>query len=86
VTIRVSGNWIVGLVVGSVISSLEYELSLFLILPFLVVDDTSAVSRTRIYMPLLKFPARMQDHGEVMQHFLPRNVVVCLPNTNSLID
>jgi len=50
----------------STISSLE--LSLFLFFPFLVVDK-SAVAGTMIYMPLISFPARVQEDGEVMEHF-----------------
>jgi len=46
------------------------ELSLFLFLPFSVVDDRCPVAGTIIYMPLITFPARVQDDGEVKKHFL----------------
>jgi hypothetical protein len=29
----------------------------------------SAVAGTMIYMPLIRFPARVQEDGEVMEHF-----------------
>jgi len=45
------------------------ELYLFLFLQFLVVNDRSAVTRTKIYMPLISFPTRVEDDGEVMEHF-----------------
>jgi len=48
--VGVSGDSILGLVIGSVISSLESELSLFLLLPFSVVDDRIAVAGTMIYV------------------------------------
>ena len=57
---------IVGSIVGSAIITLE--LSLFLFFPFSVVDK-SAVVGTMIYMPLISFPARVQEDGEVMEHF-----------------
>jgi hypothetical protein len=60
---------IVGSIAGSAISALGRELSLFLFLPFSVVDDRSAVARPMIYMPLVSFPARVQKDGEVMEHF-----------------
>jgi hypothetical protein len=71
------GSVIVGsAIVGSAISTLE--LSLFLFFPFLVVDK-SAVAGTMIYMPLISFPARLQEDGEGMKHFPFRNIVVCPP-------
>ena len=73
----------IGLIVGTAISTLE--LSLFLFFSFLVVD-TSAVVGTMIYMPLISFPARVQEDGEVMEHFPFQNIVVCLPKSNWLID
>jgi hypothetical protein len=76
--VGVSEDSIVGLVVGSVLS----ELSLFLFLPFSVVDERSAVAGTMIYMPLIIFPARVQEDGEVMEHFPSRNMVVCPPKSN----
>ena len=51
------GSAIIGLIVGSAISTLE--MSLFLFLPFSVVDDRSAVAGTMIYMPLISFSARV---------------------------
>jgi hypothetical protein len=74
---------IVGSIVGSAISTLE--LSLFLFFPFSVVDK-SAVAGTMIYMPLISFPARLQEDGEVMEHLPFRNIVVCPPKSNWLID
>jgi hypothetical protein len=63
--VGVSEDSIVGLVVGSVLC----ELPLFLFLPFSVVDEMSAVAGTIIYMPLIIFPATVQEDGEVMEHF-----------------
>jgi len=60
------GSAIIGSIVGSAISTLE--LSLFLFFPFLVVDK-SVVAATMIYMPMISFPARVQEDGEVMEHF-----------------
>jgi hypothetical protein len=55
--------------VGSSICSLGGEVYLFLFLPFSVVDDRSVVAGTMIYMPLISFPARVQEDGEVMEYF-----------------
>jgi len=66
---------IVGLIVGSAISTLGSKLSHFLFLPFSVVDDRSAVAETMISMPLISLPARVQEDGEVMEHFRFRNNV-----------
>jgi hypothetical protein len=77
------GFAIIGSIVGSAISTLE--LSLFLFFPFSVVDK-SAVAGTMIYMPLISFPVRLQEDGEVMEHFPFRNIIVCLPKSNWLID
>jgi len=55
---------------GSIVGSIVGELSLFLLFPFLVVDDRSAVMGTMIYMPLSSFLARLQEDGEAMEHFL----------------
>jgi len=74
------------LIVGSSISALGSEVSLFLFIPFSVVDDRSTVAGTMIYMPLISFPARVQEVGEVMEHFLFRNIVVCPHKSNWLID
>jgi len=88
--IGVSEDSIVGSVVdsafiGSVISTLESELSVFLCFPFSVVDR-SAVVGTMIYLPLISFPARFNEDGEVMEHFPFLNMVVCPPKSNWLID
>jgi len=50
------------------VGALGGELSLFLFFPFPVVDDRSAVAGTMIYMPLISFPARVQEDGKVMEH------------------
>jgi len=84
--VDVSEDLIVGLVVGSVISSLETGLSLFLLFPFSVVDDRSAVAGTAMYMPLISLLARLLEDGEVMEHFPFRNILVCPPKSNWLID
>jgi hypothetical protein len=65
-----------------VISSFENEFSLFLFFPFSVVDERSAVAGTMIYMPFILFPARVQEDGKVMEHFLSRNMVVCPPKSD----
>ena len=57
---------IVGSIVGSVILTLV--LSLFLFFPFSAVDK-SVVDGTMIYMPLIRIHARVQEDGEVMEHF-----------------
>jgi len=80
------GSAIIGSIVGSAIIALGSELSLFLFLPFSVVDDRSAVAGTMIYMPLISFPAKVQEDGEVMEHFPFRNIVICPPKSNWLID
>jgi len=82
---------IVGLVVGSatigsMISTLESELSHFRFLLFSVVDERSAVTGTLIYMRLISFPARLQEDGEDMEHCQSRNIVICPPKSNWLID
>ena len=77
---------ILGSIIGSAIIGLASELSLFLILPFSVGDDRSAVAGTMIYMPLLSFPARVQEDGKVMEHCPFRNIVVFPPKSNLLID
>jgi hypothetical protein len=43
--------------------------SLFLFLPFSVGNDRSAVAGTMIYMPLTSFLVRVQEDGEVIEHF-----------------
>jgi len=58
----------------SIVGSIVGELSLFLLFQFLVVDDRSAVAGTMIYMPSISFPARLQDNGEVMEHFPFREI------------
>jgi len=77
---------IVGSIVGSAIIALGSELSLLLFLLFSVVDGRSAVAGTIIYMPLISFLVRVQEDGEVMEHFPFRNIVVCSPKSNWLID
>jgi len=56
--------------VFAAVGALGGELSLFLFFPFSIVDDRSAVvvAGTMIYMPLISFPARVQEDGEVMGH------------------
>ena len=76
--VGVSEDSIVCLVLGSVL----IEVSLFLFLPFSVVDKRSAVAGIMIYMPLVIFPVRVQEDGEVMEHFPSRNMVVCPPKSN----
>jgi len=68
-----SEDSIVGWAVGSVISSLESQLSLVLHFPFSVVDDRSAVAGTTMYMPLISLPARLLEDGKVMDHIAGRN-------------
>jgi len=80
------GSAIIGSIVGSAIIALGSELSLFLFLPFSVVDDRSAVAGTMIYMPLISFPARAREDAEVMEHFPFRNIVICPPKSNWLIN
>jgi len=58
---------IIGSIVGSAISTLELSLFVFFLLS---VVDKSAVAGTMIYMPLISFPARVQEDGKVMEHFL----------------
>jgi tetrahydromethanopterin S-methyltransferase subunit C len=77
---------IVDSIVGSVVSTLGTEVSLFLFLPFLVVDDRSTIAGTMIYIPLVSFPARVQEDGKVIEHFPFQNIVVCPPKSNWLID
>jgi uncharacterized membrane protein YccC len=70
----------VGSIVGSAISALGCELFLFLL--FSVVNVRSAVAWTMIYMPFINFLARVQEDGEVMQHFPFQNIVLCPPKSN----
>jgi len=77
---------IVGSIVSSIVGSIVGDLSLVLLFPFSEVDDRSAVAGTMIYMPLISFPWRLQEDGEVMEHFLFRNLVVCPPKSNWLIE
>jgi len=60
------GYAIIGSIVGFAICT--DELSLFLFFPCSVVDK-SAVAGTMIYLPLISFPARVQEDGEVIEHF-----------------
>jgi len=80
------GSAIIGSIVGSAISALGSQLSFFLFLPFSIVDVRSAVAGTMIYMPLISFTARVEEDGEVMEHFPFRNIVICPPTSNWLID
>jgi hypothetical protein len=73
-------------IVGSIVGSSVGEVSLFLLFPFSVDDDRSAVAETMIYMRLISFPARLQEDGKVMEHFPFRNIVVCPPKSKWLID
>ena len=76
---------IVGSIVGSILGSIVGELSLFLLFQFSVVDDRSAAAGTVIYMPLIGYLPRLQEDGEVMEHFLVPNIVVCPPKSNWVI-
>jgi len=76
----------IGALDDSIVGSIVGELSLFLLFPFSVVDDRSAVAGTMIYMLLISFPARLQEDSEVMEHFPFQNILVCLPKSNWLID
>jgi hypothetical protein len=80
--VGVSEDSIVGLVVGSVISSVESDLSLFLFLPCSVVDESCAVAGLMINMRLIIVPAGVQEDGEVMEHFPSGNMVLCPPISN----
>ena len=70
----------------SIVGSIVGELSLFVLVPFSVVEDMTAVAGTMIYMPLISSLGRLEEDGEVMEHFPFRNIVVCLPKSNWLID
>jgi len=54
--------------VFAAVGALGGELSLILFFPYSVVDDRSAVAGTMIYMPLISFPPKVQEDGEVMEH------------------
>jgi len=58
------GSVVDSAIIGSLNSTLECELFLLLFLPFSVVDRSAAVG-TMIYMPLISFPARLLEDGEV---------------------
>jgi hypothetical protein len=60
---------IVGSIVGSIIGSVAGEPSLILFFPLSVVDNRSAVAGNMIYMPLIRFPVRVQEDGEFIEHF-----------------
>jgi hypothetical protein len=66
--------------------SLGGGLSLFHFLPLSLVNDRGAVAGTMIYMPLTSFLARVQEDGEVMEHFPFLNIIICPPKSNWLID
>jgi len=72
--------------IGALDDSIVGDLSLFLLFPFSVVDDRSAVACNMIYMPSISFPARLQEDGAGMEHVPFRNIVVCPPKSNRLID
>lgn len=72
-------------IVDSMVGSTGGEQSRFLLFPILVVDDRTVVVGTVIYMGLISFPAKLEEDGEVMEHFPFRNIVVCLPKCNWLI-
>jgi len=55
--------------VFAAVGALGCELSLFLILAFLVVNDWSVDTGTMTYMPLVSLSARMQGYDKVMEHF-----------------
>ena len=73
---------IIGLIIASIVASILGELLLFLLFPLLVVDDRSAVAGTMIYMPLISFPARQYEDGEVIEYFPFQNIVECPPKSN----
>ena len=72
-------------ILDSIVGSIGGGLSLFLLFLFSVVDDSSVVTGTMIYMPLIDFPARLQEDDNVMEHFPFRNIVVCPPKSNWFI-
>jgi hypothetical protein len=55
-------------IVFAAVGALRGELCLILLFPLSIVDDRSAVTVTMIYKPLISFPARVQEDGEVMEH------------------
>jgi hypothetical protein len=69
-------------VIGSMTTHHKGELSLFVFLRFSEVVDRSAVAGTMIYIPLIRFPVRVQEDGEVMEHIQPRYMVVCPLKSN----
>jgi len=77
---------ILGSIVGSAIIALGSQLSLFLFLPFTVADDRSAVAGPMIDMQLISYPGRVQEDGKLMKYFPFRNIVVCPPKSNWLIN
>jgi len=77
---------IVHSIVGSIVYSIVGDRSLFVLFSFSVVDDRSAVAGTIIYIALITLPARLQEDGEVLEHFPFRNIVICPPKSNRLIN
>jgi len=73
-------------IVGSLIITLGSDLSLFRFLPLSVVDDRSVVVGSMICMPLSSYLERVWEDGEMMKHIPSRNIVICLPKTNWLIN
>jgi hypothetical protein len=63
-------------IVGSGISTLGSNQSLFQFILFSEVDDISAVVGTTIFMPLNGVPGRVQEDGEKMEDFLFKNIVM----------
>jgi len=41
---------------------------------------------TMIYMQLISFPARLQEDGNLMEHFPCLTTVICPPKSNWLVD
>jgi len=76
----------VGSIVGSVISTLRRELSVFLFVSFSFDDDRSMVVGSISYMPLISILGRGQEGGGVMEHFPFRNIFICQPKSNWLIN
>jgi len=57
-------------IIYSVMCTPESQHSHFLLHPFSLVNDRSAVPVTMMYMLLITFPARVQQDDEVMEHCL----------------
>jgi len=70
----------------SVVIPLVRELTLFPFLPCWVVDNRRTVTEIMIYMPVSSFPERVEEDGEVMEDFPSRNIMMCAPTSNCLIQ